>query len=111
DGLSRRTAIQSHTPQTHLLLKPICSSNPFTPQTHLLLAWPFVAHGCERNQPEILRGGFRIGRHEAAHCLHHLPWRPAGGLAEFEIVRKYTAHEDQGRENSHAAFAAGIGCG
>ena len=71
----------------------------------LVLARPFVAHGRERDQSEILTDRVRVCVHEAANCLQNLFRRCRVRMTEFEIVRKNAAHEREGRNNSHAAAA------
>jgi hypothetical protein len=71
----------------------------------LILARPFVAHGRERDQSEILTDGVRVCIHEAADRLQKLFRRCRIRMTKLEIVGEYAAHEQEGRNNSHAATA------
>lgn len=71
----------------------------------LVLTGPFVAHGRERDQSEILTDSVRVCIHEAADRLHNLFRRRRIWMTKLEIVGQYAAHEREGCNNSHAATA------
>src|SRR5262247_4044621 len=78
------------------------------PNSTLFLARPFLAHGRERDQSEILCSRVRVRFDEAFDDLQHLfGCRPAW-MAELEIIREHAAHERERRHDPGAAAAGRI---